>query len=109
MFCLTIGLTYILWFIAGHKALGAVHAIIVVVKKSSAMPTAILPMTFAVAGHTINKSAASASAMCSTFHCFGSSNICMTTGLLDMVLNVIGATSFAALSVIMTWVSAQVS
>lgn len=52
MFLCTIGLRYILEFIAGAITFGAFVAIIVVVSMSSAIPPELFPMTLAVAGAT---------------------------------------------------------
>ena len=81
---------YILVFMAGAIITGAVVAITVVVSMSSAMPDAILPMKFAVAGATRNRSASLASDICSTSKCLSLSNISFTTRLPLMVSSVSG-------------------
>ena len=48
------GFFHIFTFIAGHIKIGAIVAVIEVVNKSSAIPLAIFPITFAVAGHIKN-------------------------------------------------------
>ena len=63
--CCRAGCAYILSFIAGAMSTGQVMARNVVERASSAMPLAILPMLFAVAGATIIRSAQSGSEICS--------------------------------------------
>ena len=67
-------------FIAGATSTGALVARTVVESMSSAMPFAILPMMFAVAGAIRNRSARLASAICSTSHVAGRSKVLTDTG-----------------------------
>ena len=53
---------------AGEIITGHLHAITVVVSISSAIPFAILPITFADAGAIINASALSARELCATIY-----------------------------------------
>ena len=60
------GFSYILLFMAALNITGAFVAIIVVERKSSAIPDATLPIILAVAGQTRKTSASDATEICST-------------------------------------------
>ena len=78
------------------------HAMIVVVSISSAMPWAILPMTLAEAGATITTSACFARATCSTLNSKLRSNV-STRHLFPVRLsNVMGLMKLVAFSVMST-------
>ena len=81
-------------FITNHSTgeikIGQRHAITVVVSMSSAMPFAILPMTFALAGAMSTMSARFASATCSTLYWKLRSNVSMRHLLPVKVSNVMG-------------------
>ena len=79
-----------------------VHAITVVVSISSAMPFAILPITFAVAGAIITTSAFFAIETCSTLYSKLRSNVSMRHLCCVRVSNVSGWTKFCVFSVIAT-------
>ena len=68
MFSRTIGFAYMFTFMAGQIRTGARVAMTVVVSRSSAIPPAIFPITFAVAGATTTMWALSASEMCPISH-----------------------------------------
>ncbi|OPY01379.1 MAG: hypothetical protein A4E61_01641 [Syntrophorhabdus sp. PtaB.Bin184] len=74
-FAWTILLDHILVFIEGTKKTGTVVAMTMVVRKSSAIPLAILPMIFAVAGDITKRSAMSERAICPILEPLKSSNI----------------------------------
>lgn len=94
--------SYIFVFIAGQMILGALHAIIVVVSISSAMPFAIFPMVFAVAGATTKTSARFARATCSTSKSKSRSNKSVITRLPDSVSNDSGCTNSVECGVMIT-------
>ena len=92
--------------IAGARIFFFLQAIKVVVSISSAMPFAIFPITFALAGAIINTSASSASAICSTLNLKLRSKV-STMHLLPVRLSkVIGFIKFVAFCVIITFTSA---
>jgi len=90
-------------FIAGEIILWHLHAIIVVVSMSSAIPFAIFPITFALAGATINMSACFARDTCSTLNSKFLSNVSTRHLLPVKVSKVIGLIKFVAFFVIITW------
>ena len=102
IFCWTASLSYIFVFMAGQTTLGAFDAIYVVESISSAMPLANLPMTFAVAGATKNKSAFFARDTCFTSNSSTLLKVSVTTALFDKVSKERGAINSQALSVMMT-------
>ena len=102
----TMGFKNIFVFIAGEIKIGQRHAITVVVSMSSAMPFAILPMTFALAGAMSTMSARFASATCSTLYWKLRSNVSMRHLLPVKVSNVMGLIKFVAFCVISTVISA---
>ena len=89
-------------FIAGATITGARVASTVVDSMSSAIPQAILARMFAVAGAMRNRSARLASAMCSTSHVAGRSNVSTATGWPESVSNVSGVTKRQAFFVMTT-------
>ena len=91
-----------LWFIAGATSFLHGQAITVVVSMSSAMPFAILPITFASAGAIITTSACFASATCSTLYWKLRSNVSMKHLFDVSVSKVIGLMKFVAFSVMST-------
>ena len=93
-------------FIAGEISFGALHAIIVVVSISSAIPPAIFPMTLADAGATRKISARFASATCSTLNWKLRSNVSTRHLFPVSVSNVIGLIKLVAFFVIITLTSA---
>ena len=101
-FSCTIELWYILWFIAGATSTLQVHAITVVVSISSAIPFAILPITFAVAGASNTRSACFANATCSTENSKLRSNVSIRHLLPVSVSNVVAVIKFVAFCVIRT-------
>ena len=70
---------------------------------SSAMPFAILPMAFAVAGATKTKSACFANATCSTENSKFRSKVSIRHLFPVRVSNVVAVIKFVAFSVISTW------
>ena len=89
-------------FIAGANATFARVASNTVVKISSAMPTAALAITSAVAGAITIASALSASRMCPISDSCVSENVSVATGFALSVCNVSGVMNSVALRVIMT-------
>ena len=89
-------------FIAGDISLGHLHAIIVVVSISSAIPFAIFPITSAEAGATRNISASFARLICSTLNWKFLSNVSTKHLFPVSVSNVIGLIKLHAFSVIIT-------
>ena len=102
MFSWTIGLPYILSFMAGANTTGDFVAIIVVDSMSSAIPFATFPIMFAVAGTTSIRSAFFANEMWPISHSFGDANISVVTGFSERVCMVSGVMNLVAFSVIMT-------
>ena len=92
-----------LWFMAGAASTLQVHAITVVVSMSSAIPFAILPSTFAVAGATSTKSACFARATCSTENSKFRSKVSIRHLFPVKVSNVVAVIKLVACSVISTW------
>ncbi|MBA7670284.1 hypothetical protein ES703_78429 [subsurface metagenome] len=87
---------------AGARITGALVASTVQVSISSAIPTASLAITLAVAGAIVTTSAASAKAMCPMPDSKVWSNISVTTGLPVRLRRVSGATNSVADSVMIT-------
>ena len=104
--CCVAGAVHMPVFMAGARRIGALVARTVVDSMSSAIPQAILAMMLAVAGAMTNRSAAFASAMCSTSQVSGRANVSVTTGWLERVSKVSGATNSVAFLVMMTWTAA---
>ena len=92
--------------IAGQTITGAAVASTVVVSGSSASPSAILAMVFAVAGATTTTSARSATATCSIESSDEGSKRSVSTGRWVMLRNASGVANLVALSVISTSTSA---
>ena len=93
------GFSYMFVFMAGATTMGARVAMTVVVSMSSATPAATLPRKLALAGATRNTSARLASAMCSTSHWLGRSNMSTTAGFPVKVSMVLRVMKFRALRV----------
>ena len=89
-------------FIAGDMILWHLAAIIVVVSISSAIPFAILPITLALAGATINTSAAFANETCSTLNSKFLSKVSTRHLFPVRVSKVMGLIKFVAFFVIIT-------
>ncbi len=86
-------------FIAGQTRTGERTARRVVESMSSARPSAILAMKFAVAGATTARSAASVIAMCSVWPFSSSKGSALKTRFPVRFKNVLAPTSFSALAV----------
>ena len=93
-------------FIAGDTSFGHLHANIVVVSISSAIPFAIFPITLADAGATRTISAFFASETCSTLYWKFLSNVSTRHLLPVKVSNVIGLIKLVAFFVMITVTSA---
>ena len=91
---------------AGATSFGQVHARTVVVSISSAMPPAILPITLALAGAIITRSAFFASDTCSTWNSKFRSKVSTRHFRPVNVSKVIGLIKFTAFAVIITFTSA---
>ena len=102
MFSCVFSFSNILSFMAGAITSGARVASAVVVSRSSAMPLAILAMTFAVAGAMQNTSASFASEMW-WMGSDASSNRLTATSLPVSARNVVGPTNLVACSVMTTF------
>ena len=87
-------------FMAGQMRIGDLTAINTVVRRSSAIPLAIFPITFAVAGAMTARSGRSAKEMCSTDGKCRSAHISSWTGFPLKVARVMGVTKFVAARVI---------
>ena len=85
MLAWTTGLAHMLVFMAGAKSTGTLVAMTMVVRKSSAMPLAILPMMLAVAGAITSRSARSASEMWPIFEEANKVKISVVTGFPERV------------------------
>ncbi len=109
MFLWSRGLRYMRSFMAGAIRSGQSIAIRADVKASSAMPAAILPMMFAVAGATRARSRPSVISMCPMVAWSLLENSSYRTGLRESVSKVSRDTNFSALAVIATRTSAPCS
>ena len=101
------GFSNIFVFIAGAMIFLHLHAITVVVSISSAIPPAIFPITFALAGASMTTSAFFANDTCSTLYWKFRSNVSTRHLFPVSVSNVIGLIKFVAFCVISTCTSAS--
>jgi hypothetical protein len=107
MFFRTAAFSHMFTFIEGTIRTGALEAITIVERKSSAIPFAIFPMMLAVAGRMMISSARSARATCPICASSRRAKASVMTGFPESVWNVSGVMNSWAWRVMTTWTPAS--